>query len=153
MLFRSHINGALGANGYPVGVTSTGMGMNPFQANSIGQNPYSLQQQQSPFPATPLVGSVATPSMPALTGQPAFGQQYISTASAPNTPLIPQSTSVPYLQAQSTLQVQGPGGQGFLSSSPSQSFLSAPTGQPQFISSNPSQHFLSPSPKIGRAHV
>ncbi|KAJ3507376.1 hypothetical protein NLJ89_g6340 [Agrocybe chaxingu] len=147
--------GAIGTNGYPVGVTSLGMGVNPFQPQqmSLGANPFSQQQSQSPFvPSSPFS---APPNMASSFSQPqptSFGQQYFSGASMqPTTPMMTQPTSTPsYFQPQaSSMQVQVPTSSSFLSPSPSQPFMSAPPSQSNFLTPSPSQQFNgSPQPQL-----
>ncbi|KAH9474609.1 UBA domain-containing protein 3 [Psilocybe cubensis] len=140
---KPHVNGAIGAQGYPVGVTSAGMGMNPFQSQQIGTNPYSQQQSQSPFAPA----QMSSPFSQTTTGTSPAAPSYAQFQASSN-PMLSQSTSGTFMQpqAQATLQIQSPVGQSYLSASPSQGFMTPSVSQPQFLSHSPSQPFLSPSP-------
>ncbi|CAA7266243.1 unnamed protein product [Cyclocybe aegerita] len=147
--------GTIGANGYPVGVTSLGMGVNPFQPQqmSLGTNPFSQQQSQSPFASTsPFSAPPNMASSFSQTQPTSFGQQYFSGASMqPTTPMMSQPTATPsFFQPQaSSLQVQVPTTSSFLSPSPSQPFMSAPPSQSNFLTPSPSQQFnSSPHPQL-----
>ena len=141
------VNGAMGSNGYPIGVTQAGMGMNPFQPQQLGVNPFSQQLSQSPFAPQPFLSSPA-PSQ--LQQQQTFNQQYMGASPAQPSPMMAQQhTAAPFFQPQpqsSSLQVQAPT-QNYLSPSPNQGYMSAPPMQTQFLTPSPSLQFNSHSPQ------
>jgi len=132
----STVDGRTGM-GYPIGLTSTGMGINSFQMGSP-------QPMLSPFtPSNSVAPSVlfnnAQPQQP-------FGQSWAMSSTQP--PVMIQSaaqTSFFQPQPQLSVQLQTTPGQSILSHSPNPQFLSGPVTQSQFLVSSPSPQFRSHS--------
>lgn len=124
-------HGPMAGMGYPVGVTSTGMGMNPFQAHTgFASQQQMLSPFTTPFSATPSVSTVFN----AQSQQP-FGQMWGTASPQAATP----QSSFFHPQPQFPSQIQAMHGQGILSHSPNQQLLSAPVTQTQFLTPSPSQ--------------
>jgi stromal membrane-associated protein len=139
-LQTSTFNGATTAMSYPVGVTSTGMGINPFQA----QMGLTTSQQPMLSPFTPSHSpSVSTLFNDAQSQQP-FGQPWVTHSTQPG-PVMTQQPSFFQPQPQLSVQLQIAPAQSILSHSPNQQFLSGPMTQAQFLLPNPSQQFRSHS--------
>ena len=144
---QPYVHGAMGSNGYPVGVTSMGTGINPFQPQNFGVNPFAAPQV-SPF-ALPTTGPPFTSqppiSSPSPQFQPSLGsvQGMGSTMVQSTTPITNQQQSTSFYQPQPQGSMQVPSGQNLLTPSPSQPFVPSPLGQPQFLPPSPSQQLSS----------
>ena len=144
------VNGANANNNYFVGVQPSGLGLNlnPFQPNQVRTNPFSQQQSTPSFPPSNFS------TTPTMSSQP-FGEQSFSvsqsSASLPVTPAY--YNSQPHNpQPQTSMQIQNPSSQNFISGSPSHLFPSTQsTGQshlsPQSHTSIPQQQYTSHSPQ------
>ena len=121
-LTTSTVSGPTTSTSYPIGVTSTGMGMNPFQSQMLTP---SQQPMMSPFvPAGPII-STSFNNMP----QQPFGQQWGTH------PMMQSTTSFFQPQPQMSVQMQ---------TTPNQQFISAPvTPTHHFLASSPSQQLRS----------
>ena len=145
------VNDATGANNYFVGVPASGivpasgMGLNPYQSDQVRTNPFSQQQSRPSFAPSSITSSFST--APTMSSQ-SFGQQSFDTSQS--------STSLPATQAfynpqpQTSMQIQNPSSQSFISDPPSHLFPSTqPTGQSQFApqshNSIPQQPYISHS--------
>ena len=137
------VNGTMGANNYYVGGTPPVIGLNSYQPNQVRTNPFSQQSSKpSLVPSSMTSNYSATQTM---NSQP-FGQQSYSvsqsSASLPVTPAYYEP------QSQTSMQIQNPSGQAFISGPPSHLFpgpSAPPIGQSQFMpqshDSIPQQHY------------
>ena len=143
------VNDTTGANNYIVGVTASGMGLNPYQSNQDRQNPFAQPLSRPPFAPSSITSSFSTaPTMP-VSSQP-FGQQPFD-ASQSSTVTPPYYN--PQSMAQPSMQIQNPSGQSFISESQSHLYPSTtqPTSQSQFTPQShnvPQQQYISHSPQL-----
>ena len=149
------VNGANANNNYFVGVQPSGLGLNlnPFQPNQVRTNPFSQQQSTPSFPPSNFS------TTPTMSSQP-FGEQSFSvsqsSASLPVTPAYynsqPHNPQPHNPQPQTSMQIQNPSGQNFISGSPSHLFPSTQsTGQShQYTSHSPQsmQSLSNPNPQL-----
>jgi stromal membrane-associated protein len=126
--------------------TGMGMGVNPYQQQTMTSNPYSQQQQYSTSTMPPFSAGVSSFSPAGMLGQQ---QQYFSNQSQVQPPMSAQQGQFFQPQPQQGhLQIQVPGQNQTSFPSPigQNSFMSAPV-QGQFLSSSPGQQFPSHSPQ------
>jgi len=135
---QPYVHGAMGSNGYPVGVTSMGTGINPFQPQNLGVNPFAAPQG-SPFAPQPPMSSPSPQFQPSLGSVQGMGSTMVQST----TPITNQQPSASFYQPQPQGSMQIPSSQNFLTPSPSQPFVPSPLGQSQFLTPSPSQQFPS----------
>lgn len=127
--------------------TGMGMGVNPYQQQTLASNPYSQQQQQYSTSTMQPFSAGGVPSFSA-TGMPGQQQQYFSNQAQSQPPMSAQGQFFQPQPQQGHLQIQVPNHNQTSYPSPvgQSSYMSAPP-QGQFLSSSPGQQFPSHSPQ------
>jgi stromal membrane-associated protein len=144
---QPYVHGAMGSNGYPVGVPSMETGINSFEPQNLGMNPFAAPQLPpfvhpttgSPFASQPPMSSPFPQFQPSLGSLQGMGSAMVQST----TPITNQQPSASFYQPQPQGSMRVLSSQNFLTPSPSQPFVPSPLGQPQFLTPSPSQQFPS----------